>query len=150
MLPYSLSKLAITYKVPQYKGIFPFKLNNLFYNDIFPRFEYFTNLSITKYLEISETFNNQIWNFKNEAIEYCKLDCKILYEVLTKFNELMFNEFKTNIHKVLTLPALSMKIYKSLFMPINKVYQLHGLVEQNIRQSYTGGAVVRYIYPTID
>ena len=38
-----------------------------------------------------------------------------------------------------------MKIYKTLFMGEDKVYQLHGITEQNIRESYTGGAVDVYI-----
>ena len=46
---------------------------------------------------------------------------------------------------MLTLPALAMKIYKILFMPKDTVYQLHGKIEQNIRESYTGGAVDVYI-----
>jgi len=38
-----------------------------------------------------------------------------------------------------------MKLFKSNNMPKNTVYQLHGLVERNIRLSYTGGAVDVYI-----
>jgi hypothetical protein len=43
-----------------------------------------------------------------------------------------------------------MKIYKTHYLPENnfedsKIYQIHGLAEQNIRQSYTGGAVDVYI-----
>jgi hypothetical protein len=38
-----------------------------------------------------------------------------------------------------------MRIYKILFMPEDKVYQIHGITERNIRQSYTGGAVDVYI-----
>jgi hypothetical protein len=145
LLPYSLRKLAITYNCTEMKGIFPFKLYDIFYSGQFPRFEYFTGITIDQYLLSSQEFLNKTWNFKDEAIKYCKLDCLILYEVLVKFNELVFNEFKVNINKVLTLPALAMRIYKSSFMPENKVYQLHGLVEKDIRLSYTGGAVDVYI-----
>jgi hypothetical protein len=83
--------------------------------------------------------------FKVESTKYCKLDCKCLFEILTKFNELIFNEFSINVHKILTLPALSMRIYKSKFMPKGMIFQLHGIVERNIRLSYTGGAVDSYI-----
>jgi hypothetical protein len=38
-----------------------------------------------------------------------------------------------------------MKIYKTHFMPDNSVYQIHAKVEQDIRKSYTGGAVDVYI-----
>jgi DNA polymerase type B, organellar and viral len=144
LLPSSLRSLALIYNLTEIKGIFPFKLNDIFYNGVFPRFEYFNDLTIDKYLSISQEFKNKLWNFKDEAIKYCKLDCQILFEILTKFNELVFNEFKINIHKALTLPALAMKLFKSNNMPKNTVYQLHGLVEKNIRLSYTGGAVDVY------
>ncbi len=44
----------------------------------------------------------------------------------------------------LTLPALAMKIYKTLFMPKDTIYQLLGQVERDIREGYTGGAVDVY------
>jgi hypothetical protein len=86
------------------------------------------------------------WNFKEEAIKYCELDCVSLHQILTKFSNLIFNEFKTDpIKKALTLPALAMRIWKTFFMPKDSVYQLHGLPEYNVRKSYTGGAVDVYI-----
>jgi len=145
LLPVSLRKLALTYKCTEVKGVFPYKLFDINYSGAFPRLEYFTNISISEYLILSQTFKNQIWNFKDQAIKYCNLDCMILYEILIKFNELVFNEFKININTVLTLPALAMRVFKTNFMPENKVYQLHGRVEQDVRQSYTGGAVDVYI-----
>jgi len=145
LLPVSLRKLALTYKTTENKGIFPFNLNNIFYSGSFPKFEYFSKINVSEYLNISGSFSNKIWNFKDESIKYCKLDCLILYEILIKYNELVFNEFKVNIHKVLTLPALAMKIFKTFFMLDNTIYQLHGIIEQNIRKSYTGGSVDVYI-----
>ena len=127
------------------KGIFPFKLNDINYNGPFPRFEYFNNLTIEEYLLLKNQWINSIWNFKDEALKYCKLDCLILHQILTQFNELVFKEFTINIHKVLTLPSLAMRIYKTFFMPDNSIYQLHGKIETNIRQSYTGGATDVYI-----
>ena len=73
------------------------------------------------------------------------LDCKSLFEVLVKFNDLVFKEFKINIFSSLTLPSLAMKIYKALFMPIDTLYQINGPIDSDIRQSYTGGAVDVYI-----
>lgn len=141
----SLRKLAQTYNCSEAKGIFPFKLNDIYYSGSFPRFDYFININLETYLINSQMFNNQIWNFKDEAIKYCKLDCLILYQILIQFNELIFNEFKVNIDKVLTLPALAMRIYKSLFLSKNSIYQIHGITEVDIRKSYTGGSVDVYI-----
>ena len=80
-----------------------------------------------------------------ESLNYCKLDCIALFEVLTTFNELVFNQFSVNVHKSLTLPSLAMRVYKSKYMPQDTIYQLNGQVEEDIRQSYTGGAVDVYI-----
>jgi hypothetical protein len=82
LLPVALRELAITYKCTENKGIFPFKLNDINYNGVFPRFEYFKDINIVQYLLISQTFVNKIWNFRDESIKYCKLDCVILHEVL--------------------------------------------------------------------
>ena len=77
-------------------------------------------------------------------MNYCKLDCKTLYDILTKFNELIFSEFSINMHSVLTLPSLAMKIFKVHYMPNNTIYQILGQVEKDIRQAYSGGAVDNY------
>ena len=84
------------------------------------------------------------WSFKDEAIKYCKLDCLSLHQILIKFNELIFSNFKVNIEGSLTLPSLAMRIYKALFMPEESIFQI-GNIERDIRESYTGGAVDVYI-----
>lgn len=140
-----LRNLCIAFNIELGKGYFPFLLSDIFYKGILPKLEYWTGLSIKEYYLIQLKFNNKVWSFKDEAIKYCKLDCKCLHEILVQFNKLIFNEFKVNIHISLTLPALAMKIYKSQFMPKNTIYQLLGNVERDIRQSYTGGAVDVYI-----
>ena len=145
LLPDALKNLAISYNCTQNKGIFPFSLNDINYSGTFPQIDSFKNITMDNYLLLANEFTNKLWSFKEEAIKYCKLDCKILFEVLTKFNELVFNEFKVNVHNSLTLPSLAVRIFKTHFMPEGKLYQLHGKVERNIRESYTGGAVDVYI-----
>lgn len=157
LLPPSLRKLCETYGVVNSKGIFPYLLNDLNYNGAFPDFKYFTNIKYEEYLSLKNQFeeglyplnegidNNNEWNFKYESIKYCSLDCLSLHEVVTKFNQLIYNNWNINIHKVLTLPSLSNKIFKIHYMPKNSIYQQHGTVEILIRNSYTGGAVDVYI-----
>jgi hypothetical protein len=145
ILPNSLRKLAIIFKTTEVKGVFPFKLKNISYNGAFPRLNTFINLTLNEYLSIKQEYKHKTWNFKTEALKYCKLDCLILFEILTQFNELVFNQFTINIDKVLTLPALSMRIFKTHFMPEKTVYQIHGKVANNIRESYSGGAVDVFI-----
>ena len=76
-----------------------------------------------------------------EAIKYCKLDCESLHQIIMKFNDLFYAKFQINVHKSLTGPSLTMRMFKSHYMPENTIYQLLGYVEQDIRQSYSGGAV---------
>ena len=145
LLPHGLRELSNTFKIENPKSYFPFLLNDINYIGEFPSFKYFKNVAFKEYLLLKQNYKNKLWNFKNESIKYCKLDCVALHQVLIKFNELIFNEFNVNPHNSLTLPSLAMRIYKTHFMPVNTIYQLHGLIERNIRQSYTGGAVDLYI-----
>ena len=144
LLPLSLRKLCKAFKVDTPKGYFPFLLTNIFYTGVLPKFEYWTGISLDVYDSLCKENKAKFWSFQQEAIKYCKLDCKCLHEILIKFNELIFNEFKINVHKPLTLPALAMKIYKTHYMPKNTIYQILGRPEFNIRKSYTGGAVDVY------
>ena len=145
LLPQSLRALCKAFSVINPKGYFPFLFTDIFFNGIIPKFEYWTGITVEEYVAFATNFIGKIWNFRDEAIKYCKLDCKCLHEILVTFNELIFKEFKVNIDKSITLPALAMRIYKSQFMPANTIYQLLGVVESEIRNSYTGGAVDVYI-----
>ena len=145
LLPQSLRKLCEAFNIATPKGYFPFDLTDIFYIGILPKINYWGNIPLSAYTQLINKFNRKVWSFKEESIKYCQLDCLSLHKVLTQFNELIFSEFKLNVHKPLTLPALAMKIYKSNFMPKDSIYQLTGDVEQNIRESYTGGAVDVYI-----
>lgn len=145
LLPLSLRSLCSAFNITVPKGYFPFLLNDILYKGIIPRFEYWTGITVKEYIAFATNYIGKAWSFKDEAIKYCKLDCKCLHEILVKFNELIFNEFKININTSLTLPSLAMRIYKSQFMPANTIYQLLGNVESDIRESYTGGAVDVYI-----
>lgn len=144
LLPLSLRNLCEAFNVTIPKGNFPFNFSNIFYAGVLPAYESWVGINKKVYNNLLGEFKNKTWNFKDEAIKYCKLDCKCLHEILVEFNKLIFNEFKVNIHKSLTLPSLAMRIYKSQFMPQNTIYQL-GTAESDIRESYTGGAVDVYI-----
>jgi hypothetical protein len=138
LLPLSLRQLCRAFNIEIPKGHFPFKLTNIFYSGIIPRFTEWTGITLSEYDLLLTNYKGKMWNFQQESIKYCKLDCQVLHEILTKFNELIFNEFKINIHSVLTLPALAMKIYKTHYMPENTIYQILGKAENNIRESYSG------------
>jgi hypothetical protein len=142
LLPHSLRNLCKAFGITMAKGYFPFLLSDINYTGIFPKFEYWTGISLNEYSKLALEHKHKFWSFKLESIKYCKLDCQCLHELLTKFNELIYSNFKINIHKTLTLPSLAMKIYKRHYMPKDSIYQIvQSKVEAAIRDSYTGGAV---------
>jgi len=146
MLIGSLRNLAISFGVETQKSIFPYDFvneNNLDYNGSIPDFKYFDGISSLDYNCYIENYN--IWNLRDETIKYCEIDCISLYQVIIKFNELIFELFNINIYKYPTLSSLAFAIYRTVFLENNTIPQLSGQVAKDIRQSYTGGAVDMYI-----
>jgi len=86
LLRFSLRNLCEAFSVSVSKGYFPFDLSNINYTGVFPQFEYWTGISQATYDSIKGVFGKRMWSFKDEAIKYCKLDCKSLHDVLTTFN----------------------------------------------------------------
>jgi len=111
LLPSSLRKLGKSFNVNSLKGIFPYGLSDINYIGDVPDIKYFSKINIDEYNKYKDSFNNNIWNFRKEAKKYCELDCKSLFEILSKFNSLIFNRFKLNINKYPTLPSLSFAIF---------------------------------------
>ena len=147
LLPSSLRKLGKSFNVEMLKGIFPYALSDINYKGIVPEFKYFNNVSIEDYNKYKESFNsiNKTWNFRKEAIKYCELDCISLFQILSKFNNLIFNRFKLNIDKYPTLPSLSFAIFRSQYLKKDSIHMLIGDIANYIRQGYTGGACDMYI-----
>lgn len=152
LLPSSLRALCSTFEVSTVKTYFPFhfspfvnQLKTLYYSGPIPEFDYWKGISFEEYSVFKSNFVNKDWVFAEEAIKYCNIDCKSLFEILVVFNELIYSHFQINIHTTLTLPALAMKIFKTHFLPKDTLYQILGAVEADIREAYTGGAVDLYI-----
>jgi DNA polymerase type B, organellar and viral len=144
----SLSKLTKGFGVETLKSIFPFLFvneDNLDYTGQVPDIKYFgNNITTSDYNIYSSKFDNN-WNLRKETIKYCEIDCISLYQVIFKFSELIFSLFGKNIHKYPTLPSLAFAIFRTIFMEENSIPQLSGKIANDIRQSYTGGAVDMYI-----
>jgi hypothetical protein len=145
MLPSSLKELCKSFEVEDPKGIFPFKLNDIAYQGDVPDYNLFNNLDPLKYNEYLNSFRYKIWNFREEAIKYCELDCISLFQVLSKFNELIFNKFGLNVTNYPTLPSLAMNLFLSKYLKKDTIHMLTGEVSRDIRMGYTGGAVDVYI-----
>ena len=144
LLPHSLRSLCKAFNISVSKGYFPFGIGDINYIGPFPKFSDWKLDQLT-YDQLKEGYGKRLWNFKTESIKYCKLDCEALHKLLNKFNELIYKEFSIDIHSILTLPSLALRIFKTHYMKEKSVYQITGDVEANIRQAYSGGAVDVYI-----
>ena len=107
-------------------GYFPVLFNDIGYKGKLPAFKLWGNISHKEYNSMLSAYSKKQWSFIEESLNYCRIDCIALFEVLTSFNELVFQQFDVNIHKSLTLPSLAMRVYKSKYMPENTIYQLNG------------------------
>ena len=178
LLPLSLAKLSVQFAVDHPKSVFPHSFLNDQYNKnidinyigLIPHIMYFEGLSkdtpmevlfnnfITDYLKdrpgpVKNSMNN--WSLREEAIKYCLTDCISLYEVLIKFNKVIFDKFKLNIQSFPTLPSLTFGIFRAnyLIKLIKLGYNIPLLKEkiyQDIKLSYTGGSTDMFIPYLID
>ena len=143
----SLYKLCNSFSVENRKSIFPHLFvneNNLNYIGEVPDYKYFDDISVDDYNKYKSNFNNN-WCLKDEVIKYCNLDCISLFQILFKFNNMIFDLFGKNVHHYPTLPSLAFAIFRSNFMSEENIPQLSGKIAKDIRQGYTGGAVDMYI-----
>jgi hypothetical protein len=147
LLPSSLKELGLSFNCTTQKEMFPVLFNNYNYIGPIPDFKYFVNIELNDYnTHFSEYLNNnKIWNFKEESIKYCINDCVVLHEILCKFNELIYKLYKLNINDYLTLPSLTVAMFRSKYLIENTIPGLAGEIFNDIKQSYTGGAVDMYI-----
>jgi len=118
ILPISLKKLCKSFQTLVNKSIFPFLLTDINYQGSVPDFKSFitTGLTLEEYNQYKEKYKNKAWNFKEEAIKYCNIDCISLYQILNKFSQLIFDHFGLNITKYPTFPSLAFAIFRSLFL----------------------------------
>jgi hypothetical protein len=147
ILTTSLLKLCKAFNIENGKSLFPHLFvneNNLNYIGKVPNFKFFKEINLEDYNNYKSNFKNN-WNLKNEAIKYCEIDCTSLYQVIYKFNEMIFNLFSLNIHRYPTLPSLAFAIFRSSFMEKDTIPQLSGKISKDIRSGYTGGSVEVYI-----
>jgi len=145
VLTSSLKNLCKSFNIENPKSIFPFHLNNINYQGVIPDFKFFSNITLLDYNNYKESYKDKIWNFKEEANKYCSIDCIALYQILEKFNQLIFDKFKLNITKYPTLPSLAFGLFKTHFLKKESIYMISGKIGDDIRQGYTGGAVDMYI-----
>jgi hypothetical protein len=92
----------------------------------------------------SDTANLTDIGFKEKLLEYNKYDCKLLYDILIKFQAEIASLFKISIKNVPTLPSLAFKIFRTNFMKDNKLAITSLEDYREISKGYRGGAVDVY------
>lgn len=89
--------------------------------------------------------NYKLSEMKREVIKYCIDDCISLHQILIKFNELIFKNFNINIKRYPTLPSLSFSNFRYNYLEQNQIAQISGKIENDIKNSYTGGSTDMFI-----
>lgn len=157
LLLLSLEKLGKSFNVfdgaacSAKKTIFPYLLSDLDYVGDYPEYKYFNSNKVKEmeYLKYKKEYYlssiNKSWSFREEAIKYCINDCRVLYQVLIKFNQLTFTSFKKNISVYPTTPSLAFGIYRTLFLKKDTIPMITGKIKRDLQLGYTGGSTEVYI-----
>ena len=154
-----LSELMKKYSVittGDHNKIIVFQIRNIYFMDFFLFFPTsLNNLSKSWLGESKLDFDHSIItidnynNFKENAIEYCKQDCLLLFKIVNKFLEAIFSTvFKDDkkLHETLnfyTAPQLALRIYKTIYLQMNLIGS-RGQDYYTEKQSYYGGMCVVY------
>jgi hypothetical protein len=153
----SLDKLSKSFSIENPKGIFPIFWKDINYIGSVPDIKFFPpNLSLKEYEEYKSLYKNKLWSFREESEKYCLLDCISLYQILTKFNNLIYDNFHLNINDYPTLSSLAFGIFRTNYIKETNtttevlghnigIAMLSGEVARDIRQSYTGGSTDMFI-----
>lgn len=146
ILPQSLKSLAKQFNVEE-KGMFPVlmpKPEKDEKDEIFPDYKFFKGVTLEEYNQFKSEFKGN-WVFRDEAIKYCEQDCITLYQVINKFNELIFERFKKNIWPYPTLPSLALAIFRSNFLGKHQIPKIIGKTANEIKSGFTGGSTDMFI-----
>ena len=127
MLLGSLSNLAKNFGLSgpdAGKGVFPFdfaKTENFNYIGPTPDYKYysFNGKTLLKHEDYLPLVKNN-WNFVNELKAYNIQDCVVLYNIMSKFDQLIRSTF--NFHSNPTLSSLAFSIYRNHYIPSHLIY----------------------------
>ena len=150
-----MNKLAKAFNAATHqKSIFPYDfVNNRAIHDLdyigkVPNFKYFSDINKFEYQDYLKEWsasNKNEWSLKDETIKYCNNDCIILYQIIIKFNSLIFDKFNLNIHRFPTLSSLALGIYRANYLKDFKIPIISGKLFLDLKKSYTGGSTDMYI-----
>lgn len=78
-------------------------------------------------------------------ISYCENDVISLHQGINKFSKIIFNSYRLDINKYMTLSSIAFNIYRSNFQKERQIPKITGQMYEDIRNSYLGGLVDVYI-----
>lgn len=79
---------------------------------------------------------------KYDRLQYLKTDLNILYQVVGRFRDIMYDKFSIDITKSPTISALSFRVYiKNFYKTKYNVKFINKQVDHDIRQGHYGGIV---------
>lgn len=147
LLPDSLKELSKAFNIKDPKYLFPHKfvtlskiLNN--YIGKYPNKKHFYKITSEEY----KTQYADNWNLREEAIKYCMNDCIALHQILSEFNNKIYDLYGLCINKYPTIPSLALGIFRSNFLSDDmKIPLIGGPLYDQLYKSYTGGATDMYI-----
>ena len=141
ILTHSLHDLAGKYEVEIKKGCFPHKFSGkdtLFYIGETPNINYY-NRDVTpeQYKEIKK----DIWNFKEESLDYLSKDLRSLYQILVKVNRTLFLDLDVCFTKCLTISKLAFEVFSKDYLSIDKPIPLINKkgMYRDLKLGYYGG-----------
>lgn len=152
ILPRKLRDLCKDYKVEIVKSYFPYDFTNkdtLFYIGKTPDIKYYVDIEIKDYMKLYK----EVWNLKEECLNYLDKDLISLYQVLVKVNKSIHFLFNMQMTESLTISGLAMRIFlTNHYNPKDKPIPLitHKSIFDDIHKSYYGGRVEVYNPTNID
>lgn len=136
-LPMSLNAAAKTYQLKESKSFFPYEFytkNNKYYKGIIPDIKYF-NIKLKEYLKIYTTN----YNIHKECIKYCKLDVKLLANVLQNYRDHAIKINNVDPLQCLTIASYALKVYRVNHLQDNLIANLKGHSADFARKAFYGG-----------
>lgn len=93
------------------------------------------------------------WNLRYQTLDYLNRDIRALLEVVTNFNQTIFDSYQINAIKYITLPSLAYTIFRANFhknVALDKLIStgiphIKGPLYSALKEGYYGGLVDTYI-----
>lgn len=93
-----------------------------------------------EYKKYCDNYKNSCWDFKNELLAYCEMDCIALHSVLCVFVEQIFKLTNIDITKLSTVPSVALKDYRANYLKDDTIINISDKnIHNEIRSAYYGG-----------